>query len=983
MVVNTTGRPLIPRPRLQALLTAQPVVLIEAPGGYGKSVAWAQLAANLDDTVVRVRLAERVDLPGLLGALAGGCRRAGLPALAGAIEPDDPDGSLADLVARLAAGDRQVLIGIDEVQRASTDAATWLAQLAERLPAGTRLVLAGRRLGPEIANLRETLGASLVGEEALRFRPDEVCAVLAAARGITPTDAEVHAVVTRTGGWPAAVALAAARGVLDGVGTSPDILGTSVLGALVDDVVAAADPATRRAMELAAGLPLLSAAVVALVGGDGALDRMLDAGLPVRFRSDGWGELPDPIRDLLLRQPLPAPVGREVAALYARRGELGEAVGLLHRGDDAEGLVTLLAAQTRPGLLATGLELLHALLDGVPDSILEAHPELLVRLVRASERHDRLRAAWRDRALQILPEGTPARRAVEVEAALDGARAGDLEGAIRQTGLLVEQSAPDEHATLGRAHLVRGLCLLVKDTAANLTVAADAFEQAIGLFDAAGERDWQAEAHQALGFGCQVTAGAFGLGAEHLATALSLRPAPDGARAATLTYLAEALTLQGRLEESAVALREAAAIGRRLGDDRTIAYAAWSSAELACQRRDRVAMGAALDEAEAHPAGWFNQLAGTEFLAHAAEMHALVGDRETAERYLARAMERADGSARPEQPLAAQARLAVTFGEPAEALALVDAWEASPLAVRRDRWLGLLFRAVCQTRLGNAGEAAALLERATLAAAELDDPERLGRREPELLAIASPASAAATPAPQPANVILLGRFAVERNGVDVTPPPGRPSTLIKLLALKGTLTIDAAIDALWDDDVDSETGAARLRNLLHRVRAASGPIVERRDGALALERGASVDAQHFEQEAALALTAPTAERAGLARRALARSTGELLPTDRYDDWADAPRERIRRRQLALLDLVANDALERGDLDEAGRLLDAAIATDPLEEERYVRLAKALVAQGRSGRAGTILDQALAVAADLDVEPGAELRAVLAAVRASS
>ncbi len=862
-----------------------------------------------------------------------------------------------------------------------TRAAGWLNWRAN-CPAGTRLVLAGRRLQQEIAELEDTVGAARIGEAELRFQPDEVGAVLAAVRGASPSELEIDSVLTRTDGWPAAVALVAARSDATGATNLPGDLGTSVLSGLIDDVMSAANPETRRAIELVASLPLLSATVVGLVGGAGCLDRMLDAGLPVRFRSDGWGVLPDPIREILAREHLPAPLAREIAAHYARRGELAEAVGLLHRAGDAEGVVDLLAGQTRSQLATTGLEVLHALLDDVPDAILTARPELLVSLVRASERHDRLRGAWCERALRILPPGSAERRAVEVEAALDGARGGNLDGAIVETTRILEQTRASEHATRGRAHLVRGLSLLVKDTAANLGTAADEFEQAIALFAAAGERDWEAEAHQVLGFGCQLTAGAFGRGAEHLATALSLRPAPDGARAATLTYLAEALTLQGRLEELAVALREAAAIGRRLGDDRTIAYAAWSSAELACQRRDRVAMVAALDEAEAHPSGWFEVLAGTEFLANAAEMHAILGDRKAAELYLARAVGRATGSARPEQPLAAQARLAVTFGDPAAALEAVEAWEASPLAVPRDRWLRFLFRAVCQARVGHVDEAAALLERARLAAAELDDPQRIARREPELLALAAPGSAVSA-APPPANVILLGRFAVERGGADVTPPPGRPSKLIKLLALKGTLTLEAAIDALWEDDVDLATGGARLRNLLHRVRAASGPIVERHDGALGLERDATVDAQRFEQEAALALAAPPAERAGLARGALAWSMGELLPADRYEDWADAPRERIRRRQLALLDLVANDALERGDLDEAGRLLDAAIAADPLEEERYVRLARALVAQGRTARAGTVLDQALAVAADLDVEPGAELQAALAVVGAGS
>lgn len=221
-------------------------------------------------------------------------------------------------------------------------------------------------------------------------------------------------------------------------------------------------------------------------------------------------------------------------------------------------------------------------------------------------------------------------------------------------------------------------------------------------------------------------------------------------------------------------------------------------------------------------------------------------------------------------------------------------------------------------------------------------------------------------------VVLLGRFAVERDGVAADPPPGRPATLVKLLALRGTLTADEAIDELWPE-ADADTGRARLRNVLNRIRATSGHLVDRLDGALALAPGTIVDAHRFEEEARLALTAPVEARAGLARRALTRSTGDLLPADLYADWATVPRERLRRRHLALLDLVAEDAIARGDLDEADQLLDSAISTDPLEEVRYVRLARALLGQGRVRRARRVADQAIAVAADLGVEPGDELR----------
>ena len=84
-----------------------------------------------------------------------------------------------------------------------------------------------------------------------------------------------------------------------------------------------------------------------------------------------------------------------------------------------------------------------------------------------------------------------------------------------------------------------------------------------------------------------------------------------------------------------------------------------------------------------------------------------------------------------------------------------------------------------------------------------------------------------------------------------------------------------------------------------------------------------MDATTFERAAVEALAAPEAERGGLARTALSRYTGDLLPADRYAAWATEARERLRQRYLELLDALAADARERGDLDEAVRLLSAA------------------------------------------------------------
>lgn len=965
---------MIERPRIGARLEATPLVVLEAPGGYGKSTVCAQLAASLDLATIRVVLRGPVGTTGLLSTIALGCRRAGLATMADSIDVEDPEATIDALTDGLRASGRGILLTVDEVQRADREAAAWLARLATGLPDGIRLAVAGRRLGPALAQLSENADADILGVEALRFDHDEIGAVLAAVRAGPPGPDDVEAILAVTDGWPAAVILAAHmsahRREMPLAGTT----GASVLRVLTDDLLEAADPTARDLVEAIADLPLLSTAVLAAIGGEGALDRVLDAGMPIRFRADGWGELPDPVRELFPRRALPCEQARSVARIYADRGELTEAAALLHRAGDHDGVAALLAGQRRPALERAGLHFFDAILANTPDVSLLRHPPALVHLVRAAERQPRLRRAWIDRAMQVLPVGASERRAIAAEGALDDARAGDLEEATRTADGILASAGRDEVVTRGRAHLVRALCAIVMDTAGDTADVTLELEFAIGQFSLAGERGWEAEAHQALGYGCNFTTGAHQLAADRLERALALRPAPDAARASTLTFLAEVLTRIGRLDEAAVALREATTIGQRLGDSRAIGYAAWSGAELACQRRDLPAAVSAIAQAEGHPEGWFDGLAGVDFLSHAAEIRAILGDEEGAWRDLARAEARAEGTARAGAPLSARARLEAAFGEPNVAVGHLDALDGSALAYPGDRWVRLLLRAVCAARLGDREGAAILVRRSREVAIELGDPDAPGRREPELLALAAPGEErAATTAT--VTVTLLGRFAVERDGIDVSPQPGRPATLVKLVALQGTLTSDEAIDVLWPD-ADFDTGRQRLRNLLNRVRATSGALISRRDGALSLEGRVSVDAHRFEEEADAALSAPRDQRIGQCRRALTRSTGELLPADRYADWATVPRERLRRRHLALLDLVAEDAIARGDLDEAGRLLDTAISSDPVEELRYVRLARALMAQGRTRRARRVADQGLAVAADLGVKPGVELDALV-------
>jgi DNA-binding SARP family transcriptional activator len=228
----------------------------------------------------------------------------------------------------------------------------------------------------------------------------------------------------------------------------------------------------------------------------------------------------------------------------------------------------------------------------------------------------------------------------------------------------------------------------------------------------------------------------------------------------------------------------------------------------------------------------------------------------------------------------------------------------------------------------------------------------------------------------PPEIRALGAFAVRRGGRTVPLPPGRPELLVKLLVARGGRAhAEEAIEALWPD-VAPASGRKRLRNALSRLRAAAGDLVVRDGEALAIVPEAEVDAIGFEADARAALAAPDpASRAALARAAAARYAGDLLPGDPYEAWAAGPRERLRGRHLALLDLMVADAEARGDVDEALRLLERAADADPLDDERSLRVARLLLAQGRRGAAEGALRRAEAVLAGLGLPMGAALEAL--------
>ena len=210
-------------------------------------------------------------------------------------------------------------------------------------------------------------------------------------------------------------------------------------------------------------------------------------------------------------------------------------------------------------------------------------------------------------------------------------------------------------------------------------------------------------------------------------------------------------------------------------------------------------------------------------------------------------------------------RLEAMFGDPHRAIELFDRLDGEPWATIRAKWIRSLFRALSALRLGERAVATRYIERSLELVEQMGVPDLPFRHEPhlvQLLADVWPGGDA--PAPAAAHVAVLGRFAVTRGTDVVTPAPGNPATLVKVLALRGSLTADQAIDLLWPD-ADVSTGRSRLRNLLNRIRGQAGELVVR--NAEVLELGAEVvtDVARFDELVEHTLAAPSAERPGAAR----------------------------------------------------------------------------------------------------------------------
>jgi LuxR family maltose regulon positive regulatory protein len=340
------------------------VVTLVAPAGFGKTTALTQWAGRDGRAFAWLSLDEHDDDPAVLvddvaAALAGGVPVPGAPARARRASWRSGLPRLASAVASAEYPFVLVLDGVSALR--SKEAAEVVATIAEHVPAGSTLALAGRHAPPLPVPALRARGRLLeIGPALLALSPREAERLLHAS-GVELTGAQVADLLERTEGWAAGLYLAALA-IRDGGGRDPDAFtGDDLYLAdfFASECLSTVAPARRELLRRTSVLDWMSGpicdAVLETKGSAAALRSLEEAGLfvvPLDRRREHYryhGLFRDALRrELEQHEPelVPALHGRAAEWLEAH-GDLDAAAGHAAAARDGTRLARIVAAQAR------------------------------------------------------------------------------------------------------------------------------------------------------------------------------------------------------------------------------------------------------------------------------------------------------------------------------------------------------------------------------------------------------------------------------------------------------------------------------------------------------------------------------------------------------------------------------------------------------------------------------------------------------------
>jgi len=564
-----------------------------------------------------------------------------------------------------------------------------------------------------------------------------------------------------------------------------------------------------------------------------------------------------------------------------------------------------------------------------------------------------------DGPVPAAPPGRDWRLELLAERAIDLGRSWRLDEANSLVDQVVAKADPSQRLALGRAMLASGQALAWACTDEGSRRAARAFAQAIEHFEAIGHRDWKGSALLRWGHAGCFQRGDL-IGAVELIGRAVDSYVDQARRAGALPFYADALIDLGEFDRAQELLLEGEAIARVELKSRAYEMT-WGLARIAAGRGEAEATARLLRQAEDEARDYelFGTHIGNWFLLEAAEMLDRVGLSDDARAYFERAREQSlePGGTIREEIMQTRAVLDARSGDPLQALEQLQALARGDWLEKRLIWRHTLMTAWATFRVGREG-AGELTARALQQAEQCGTVNVAVAGEPDLVAALAP-EAERWGSPLARELLLRGRgeravvirlfgtTSIRRaSGEDLELPAGMPGELVRLLGLhEDGLPVEQVLQTLFPQ-VDERTARERLRQVLTRLRAATGELAIR-DGERLTLVPAWVDVREFVSATPGIRHAKGARSVQLAYGALALcAPGSLLPEHPYEEWAEQAREHVEQLQLELLELIAADATRRGSNQEALTALEAAIKLSPDDPDLHAAIRTQLDALGR-------------------------------------
>jgi DNA-binding SARP family transcriptional activator len=974
--LDVAKRRLVLRSRLiRDVLAVPDVALIEAGGGFGKTVLTDQLAESAGPESLAVRLPRRepVSSDELKAQVLD----------AKEVDPvsNRPrvsyDGDLA--VSDLTGPDEvSALLLVDNAQSLTDEAAGWLAGFVDECAPTVRSVMSGRVVPGPLAALELTGTATRFDTDDLRLTPEESRALVQLELADEDAERLWSALHRFSGGWITLLLLVLRRLVhsRDRLGAAAELLRQpALLGQLIDYYASELSEVDRELFIQLAHFPMVTERIVDALGAAGLLRRLSQAGIPFVVGTDGWSRLPTTVREHVAGlTPLDPEIAKRAAPLFVAQGAELTAARLLADSEDhdaAARLLSRLPTSRIDALDPAGFMHLVARLGVAAD----VAPRVLLQLARIHGNIGQLDEEREviGRALRAVGEdvGREHDLATEVEAEhlFQRALVNDT-GALDRIEVVLDEATPGSRA---QARLLEALGVGLSDLPheAALRRAENAMRQAAITWHELDEPSRAASVQRGLAVRVLAALGKLGAGAS-LLEKLAVASETPYDRMLCHVFEARLLALAGEGERADAVLVEAGSLAELLGIEWVLGHIAWTRLLVAANDGAGQRVLEQLALAEAHLGQLLNDAGGLLFLCESADACASVGARSQAARLLATAQPR-----RAEDPSVValtEAYLSARFG--ADAAGLLDSLLREEQVAPGLGWKVELLRGLAQMNHGDLDAAGRSLQEALNSAARLGHPDLPDQRErPVVDALRSAAITASEGVSQlrrddEYEVAVLGRFEVRRGGEVLAPRPGRATAVVKYVALAGGIApIEAVVEALWPDEMPG-IGQRRLKNVLSRIRASYGPLMVR-DGQHLRLADCDIDLSRFEQKLTEVAARRGHERVAKAREALDEYPGPLLPDDLYDDHINQRREAVRRKVLGLVDVVLAADLAEGDLDDAVGRLHAAMEHDPYDQERPLRVARALVESERDLEARGLVEQVVATADELGMPTAVE------------